>query len=87
MDLIYQLKTLLKEAEVPCLTIELKRNEFLKVKGSVDTNLYHINEGTLRVFMEDEFEEHTFAWAMLVISLLLWIHLSVTNRLIYTSKH
>ena len=59
MDLLDQLKTLLREAEVPFRKIELKRNEFLKVKGSVDTNLYHINEGTLRIFMEDEFEEHT----------------------------
>jgi CRP-like cAMP-binding protein len=59
MDLLSQLKELLKEAEVPNTTVELKRNEFLKVKGSVDTHIYHINEGTLRVFIEDEFEEHT----------------------------
>lgn len=39
--------------------ISLKRNEYLKVKGSVDTNLYYVKEGSLRVFIEDEFEEHT----------------------------
>ena len=40
-------------------TIVLKRNEFLKVKGSTDTNLYFVLEGSLRIFIEDEFEEHT----------------------------
>tara|TARA_R110000850_G_scaffold39143_5_gene101827 strand:+ start:539 stop:1078 length:540 start_codon:yes stop_codon:yes gene_type:complete len=38
---------------------ELKRNEYLKVKGTTDTNLYLVKSGCLRVFMEDEFEEHT----------------------------
>lgn len=59
MDLLSQLKTLLQNAGIPTKVADLKRNEFLKVKGSIDTNLYHINEGTLRIFMEDEFEEHT----------------------------
>ena len=39
--------------------IQLKRNEYLKVKGSIDTNLYYVLNGTLRIFIEDEFEEHT----------------------------
>lgn len=59
MDLISQLKSLMHDADIPHTQVELKRNAFLKVKGSIDTNLYHIDEGTLRVFMEDEFEEHT----------------------------
>lgn len=37
----------------------LKRNEYLKVKGSIDTNLYLVKSGTLRIFVIDEFEEHT----------------------------
>lgn len=37
----------------------LKRNEFLKVKGSTDLQLYFVVSGSLRVFIEDEFEEHT----------------------------
>ena len=37
----------------------LGRNEFLKVSGSKDTNLYFVVEGCLRVFVEDEFEQHT----------------------------
>lgn len=40
-------------------SLDLKRNEFLKVKGSTDTTLYYINSGSLRIFIEDEYEEHT----------------------------
>ena len=39
--------------------VSLKRNEFLKVKGSTDLQLYYVLSGSLRVFIEDEFEEHT----------------------------
>lgn len=39
--------------------IQLKRNEFLTVKGARDTNLYFVVEGALRIYIEDEFEEHT----------------------------
>lgn len=39
--------------------ISLKRNEFLKVKGTVDLQLYFVESGALRVFIEDEHEEHT----------------------------
>ena len=39
--------------------IELKRNEYLKVKGSIDTNIYLVTNGSLRIFVIDEFEEHT----------------------------
>lgn len=37
----------------------LKRNEFLKVAGSIDTNVYYIVSGSLRIFVINEFEEHT----------------------------
>ena len=37
--------------------IILKRNEFLKVKGSVDTNIYFIENGSLRIFLLDDGEE------------------------------
>jgi CRP-like cAMP-binding protein len=37
--------------------ITLKRNQFLTVKGNVDTNIYHIVSGTLLVFVLDNFEE------------------------------
>lgn len=38
-------------------TITLERNEFLKVKGSVDTNIYYVESGSLSVFILDESEE------------------------------
>jgi CRP-like cAMP-binding protein len=38
-------------------TITLDRNEFLKVKGSIDTNVYFVESGSLRVFVLDDFEE------------------------------
>lgn len=37
----------------------LRRNEYLKVKGSIDTNLYFVSSGSLRIFVIDEQEEHT----------------------------
>jgi CRP-like cAMP-binding protein len=38
-------------------TIILRRNDFLKLKGSVDTNLYFIKSGSLRVFISNQKEE------------------------------
>lgn len=37
--------------------ISLKRNEFLKVKGGVDTNIYFVKNGSLRIFVLDDSEE------------------------------
>ena len=39
--------------------LELKRKEYLKEKGRVDTNLYHVETGSLRIFVLDGFEENT----------------------------
>ena len=39
--------------------MSLIRNEYLKVQGSVDTNIYFIVKGSLRIFIIDEYEEHT----------------------------
>ena len=38
-------------------TLSIERNEFLKVEGSIDTNLYYIESGSLRVFVLDNNEE------------------------------
>lgn len=38
-------------------TITIERNEFLKVKGSVDRNLYYVESGSLRIFVLDNYEE------------------------------
>tara|TARA_R110000868_G_scaffold87122_2_gene243875 strand:- start:988 stop:1524 length:537 start_codon:yes stop_codon:yes gene_type:complete len=40
-------------------SLTLSRNEFLKVQGSTDTNLYYIVSGSLRIYVLDEFEENT----------------------------
>jgi hypothetical protein len=32
----------------------LKRNEFLKTSGTIDTNVYFVEEGSVRLFIEDE---------------------------------
>ena len=44
-------------AELPGKTVTVERNEFLKVKGSVDTNVYYIESGSVRVFVMDDSEE------------------------------
>lgn len=52
--------------------ITLERNEFLKVKGSIDTNLYFIESGSLRIFVLDEYEEQTIRFGYqgnLIVSL------------------
>lgn len=38
-------------------TISLDRNEYLKVKGSIDTNIYYIQSGSLKIFVLDDAEE------------------------------
>jgi CRP-like cAMP-binding protein len=38
-------------------TITIERNEFLKVKGSIDTNVYYMESGSLRIFVLDDYEE------------------------------
>ena len=49
----------IKEAHLWEKTIDLERNEFLKVKGQTDTNLYYVIHGSLRIFVYHESEEHT----------------------------
>lgn len=52
--------------------ITIERNEFLKVKGSIDTNLYYIESGSLRVFVLDEYQEQTIRFGYkenLIVSL------------------
>ncbi len=38
-------------------TITIDRNEFLKVKGSIDRNVYYVESGSLRAFVLDNYEE------------------------------
>ncbi len=38
-------------------SIILERNQYLKVGGSIDTNIYFIENGSLKIFLLDETEE------------------------------
>lgn len=52
--------------------ITIDRNEFLKVKGSIDNNLYYIESGSLRIFVLDDYEEQTIRFGYkenLIVSL------------------
>ena len=50
----------------------LNRNDFLSQGGSINTNLYYIIEGSMRIFVMDELEEHTirFGYAGNIITAL-----------------
>ncbi|REG87885.1 Crp/Fnr family transcriptional regulator [Winogradskyella sediminis] len=43
--------------------LELSRKEYLKVKGSIDTNLYFVVSGSLRIYVLEEFEENIIRFA------------------------
>lgn len=58
--------------ELSSKTISIERNEFLKVKGSIDTNIYFVESGSLRIFVLDEYEEQTIRFGYkenLIVSL------------------
>ena len=42
---------------LPGKNVVVKRNEYLKVHGSVDTNIYFIENGSLKIFILDDIEE------------------------------
>lgn len=48
---------LLKENNLFENELVFKRNEFIKVAGTVDTNIYFIEEGSLRIYIAQEQEE------------------------------
>ena len=53
-------------------TITIDRNEFLKVKGNIDTNVYYVESGSLRIFVLDDYEEQTIRFGYkenLIVSL------------------
>ena len=39
--------------------LEVHRNEYVTVKGSIDTNLYFVTKGSLRIYVVDRSEEQT----------------------------
>lgn len=38
-------------------TITLERNELVKARGSIDTHVYYVESGSLKVFVLDDYEE------------------------------
>ncbi|GAA0524966.1 Crp/Fnr family transcriptional regulator [Chitinophaga japonensis] len=47
----------IKQGELPGKAITVARNELLKINGTVDTNIYFIESGSLRIFVLDGDEE------------------------------
>lgn len=58
MSVIQQLQQKITATNKWDKSITLERNEYLKVGGSTDTNLYYITSGSLKIFIIDEYEEH-----------------------------
>lgn len=44
-------------------TITIERNEYLKVKGTVDTNIYYVESGSLKKFVLNDLEEQIMCFA------------------------
>ncbi len=63
MNPLQQLIDQIETADLWEKELELARNEYLKVKGSTDTNVYFVVSGTLRIFVIDAEEEHTIRFA------------------------
>lgn len=59
MNPLDQFRQLLDQNDLWEGIVELKRYEYLKVQGAVNTNLYFVISGSLRAYIIDEFEEHT----------------------------
>ncbi|MDW7695847.1 Crp/Fnr family transcriptional regulator [Flammeovirgaceae bacterium SG7u.111] len=59
MNILEKLKADIEEQRLWEKDLTLSRNEYLKVAGSVDTNMYFVVSGSLRIFVMDEYEEHT----------------------------
>ncbi len=59
MSLWQEMENLLHDNALWESEIELSRNEYLKVQGAANTNLYYVISGSLRAYIVDEFQEHT----------------------------
>ena len=67
----------------------LKRNEFLVEKGKIDTNLYFVESGSLRIFIEDDFKEQNIRFGYqqnLVVTLDSFLTSKPTNYYIQAIK-
>jgi len=70
-------------------TIIINRNEFLKVKDSIDTNIYFVESGSLRIFVLDEYEEQIIRFGYkenLIVSLDCFLTGNTSNLFIQAIK-
>lgn len=51
------------DSELPSEKVVLRRNELLKSAGSVDTHIYYVESGSLRIFILDEENERVVRFA------------------------
>lgn len=58
MNIIEELYNRIENEKLWTKHMVLKRNEYLKVSGSTDTNLYYIVSGSLKISIISEYEEH-----------------------------
>jgi CRP-like cAMP-binding protein len=57
----YMIKELYRRIDLENLwekSFTIERNEYLKVAGTADSNLYYIESGSLKIFIINEYEEH-----------------------------
>lgn len=59
MNLIDQLVANAATKNLPLSKLSIKRNEYLVTAGQINTNLYLIQSGTIRIFVDDLQDEHT----------------------------
>lgn len=70
--------------------IVLKRNDYLKTIGTVDTNVYFVESGSLRIFIVDEGEERTVRFGYrenVIVSLDSYISGQHSDFIIQALKH
>ncbi|WP_164108523.1 MULTISPECIES: Crp/Fnr family transcriptional regulator [Sphingobacterium] len=58
MDIINEIYQQVERENLWDRSITVRRNEYLNTAGTIDTNLYYIVAGSMKVFILDESEEH-----------------------------
>jgi CRP-like cAMP-binding protein len=59
MNLMEELAYRFTESHMWTKELIVQRHDFLTTKGQVDTNIYYIQKGSMRVFIEGDDQEHT----------------------------
>ena len=59
MNPLQELLLQIEEGDLWQADVNLNRNEYLNVKGRVNTNMYFVKSGSLRIYVLDDVEEHT----------------------------